>query len=145
MRSIGNHLRELFQQARKTPTYLESWQQWFCPLTMPFVNKLEIERFIDQFFLLYIPDTLTVHHNHEEIYRLLHILLIEEHELAKYERESWNFEAKIQKEQIPEIIIIAPSDDEEPEGGDLDHIMDATPAYDGKSIVKLMLDTENSL
>jgi hypothetical protein len=53
----------------------------------PFVNEYEIDRYIDRYFLLYVPDTLSISENHRKVYQLIHELMMEENELTRFERE----------------------------------------------------------
>ena len=44
----------------------------FVKQQLPYLNRHPIEDYIDRFFLINVPDTLSVSENHSQVYRLLH-------------------------------------------------------------------------
>ena len=59
----------------------------FVKQQLPYLNRHPIEDYIDRFFLINVPDTLSIAENHSQVYRLLHILFVKEYELTQMEDE----------------------------------------------------------
>lgn len=62
--------------------------EYFSAQEAPFLNKHAIEDYIDQYFLLHVPATLSLGENYEQVYTLIHELFVRENELALHESQA---------------------------------------------------------
>ena len=82
MEAIGKYMKEIFNKSKKQ----KNWCKWCYPdTTQTFVNKFDIEGFIDDYFLFNMPEGLSISHNHQRVRQLIHTLLVQEYELTMYE------------------------------------------------------------
>ena len=95
--ALGSHLRErlaaTFTKKRSrcclaVEKFLTCHWEYFVPEEIPYLNKHSIEEYIDSYFLLHVPETLSLSENHEQVYNLIHDLFIQENELARHEAQA---------------------------------------------------------
>ena len=91
--AVSQHVQEEIRRSFESPSVAYNCLkravtcnfQYFLQQPLPFINRYDIEEYIDRFFLINIPDSLSVSQNHQKVYLLLHQLLTQEYEITQYD------------------------------------------------------------